>query len=78
MLCKVTVKVNAPLGTDPQPKAVARLEFKPQQFVFTGKEVMPAHQTPIESLGLRMDDDAPVEDDSAQPLLHGPDAVAGA
>jgi hypothetical protein len=78
VLCKVTVKVNAPLGTDPQPKAVARLEFKPQQFVFTGKEVMPAHQTPIESLGLRMDDDAPVEDDSAQPLLHGPDAVAGA
>ena len=60
---RFTVKLNAPMRAEPSPNATARLEFKLHQVVLTGKNMRPVHHTPIEALGLEMDDDAPGDED---------------
>ena len=67
----VTVKLNAPMRAEPSPNATARLEFKLHQVVLTGKNMRPVHHTPIEALGLEMDDDAPGDEDEHLGLQDG-------
>lgn len=71
MICSVTVKLNAPMRAEPSPNATARLEFKLHQVVLTGKNMRPVHHTPIEALGLEMDDDAPEDEDEHIELQDG-------
>jgi hypothetical protein len=74
VLCSVTVKLQAPMRAEPQPNATVHVEFKPHQFALTGKDTRPVHHTPIEALGLEMDDDAPGDED--EQLFHGASADA--
>jgi hypothetical protein len=64
VMCSITAKVTAPLHEQPQPKAVVKLQFRMHEIVFLGGERPPVHRTSIESLGLVMDDDAPIDDET--------------